>query len=282
MSDAIIARKNAGVNSKVIISNRATSDATVVADLGAALGNYFREYHEQGLLHSKAMIVDQSNASSDPFVWTGSHNWSDAANVSNDENSIVIHSAPICNLFFQEFKYRFDKAIPLSDHPVLDLGNDTTVFAGDTVTLDAGQFTTYVWSTTETTQIIKVDSSGTGYGVKKIYCRVTNQYGVQSDTIRITFRYGLGVENRNSLVSGFNLYPNPSTGTFNIGFTAKGMAPVSFELMTFDGRVVWQSQAAAQPGLNSIRVDEVRLPAGLYLVRMKSPEGDLNRKLLVK
>ncbi|MEI6436989.1 MAG: phospholipase D-like domain-containing protein, partial [Bacteroidota bacterium] len=171
ISDAIIAKAAAGISSRVIISNRATSDAIVISTLAAALGNNFKEYNEQGMLHNKSMIIDQSNTASDPFVWTGSHNWSDAANVNNDENSIVIYNAQIANLFYQEFKYRFDTAIPLSQHPVLNLGPDQTVFGGDTVTLDAGQFTAYVWSTGDLTQSIIVDSSGVGFGVKKIYCR---------------------------------------------------------------------------------------------------------------
>ncbi len=282
ISDAIIARKNAGITSKVIITNPSTSDAGVVTDLGAALGNYFRKYNEQGLLHSKMMIVDQSNTASDPFVWTGSHNWSDAANVSNDENSIVIHDAGISNLFYQEFKKRFDLALPMSDHPVLDLGADTTVFAGDTVTLDAKTFDTYVWSTGEFTQSIKVDSSGTGYSVKKVYCRVTNQYGTQSDTILITFRYGIGIEEQNSLVSRLTVYPNPTSGNFIVGFTAKAIEPVSVELLSFDGRVVWQSKVTTLTGLNSIRVENNRMPSGIYLVRLKTPFGDVGRKLIVK
>jgi phosphatidylserine/phosphatidylglycerophosphate/cardiolipin synthase-like enzyme len=283
ISDAIIAKKNAGVSTRVAISNRATSDATVVAELGAALGNNFREYHEQGLLHSKAMIIDQSNPTSDPFVWTGSHNWSDAANVNNDENSIVIHSPAICNLFYQEFKYRFTKAIPLSDHPVLELGTDQSVHGGDTITLDAGQFTSYVWSTGEFTQIIKVDSTGTGFGVKKVFCRVTDQYGTQSDTVRITFKpYGAGIGEQNKLISKMSVYPNPSNGSFTVQFTANKSEAVGLELMTFDGQVVWQSQTTTAPGQNSVKVDQVKVPSGLYLVRMKTPEGDLGRKLIIK
>lgn len=281
ISNAIIARKNAGVTSKVVISSRTTSDATVVADLGAALGNYFREFHENGLLHSKAMIVDQADPGSDPFVWTGSHNWSDAANVTNDENSIVIHDAQISNLYYQEFKKRFDLAIPVSDHPVLDLGPDTTVFAGETVTLDAKQFTSYVWSTGALTQSITVDSSGVGHGVKKIYCRVTDQYGSQSDTIRITFRYGIGIGEPHSQVSELNVFPNPAAGDFTIGFAAAGMQPVSLELISFDGQVVWQAKTITQRGFNAVRVEKADLPSGLYLVRMRTPDGALGRKLII-
>jgi phosphatidylserine/phosphatidylglycerophosphate/cardiolipin synthase-like enzyme len=283
ISDAIIARKNAGVSTKVIISNRATSDATVVAELGTSLGVNFKEYHEQGLLHSKVMIIDQSNTGSDPFVWTGSHNWSDAANVNNDENSIVIYNAQISNLFYQEFKKRFDLAIPVNEHPVLDLGPDQAVLGGDTVTLDAGQFNTYVWSTGEFTQIIKVDSSGTGYGVKKVYCRVTNEYGTQSDTVRITFRKGgVGVNEHNTLISLLSVYPNPSTGIFTVGFTSKYSGSINVELMSFDGRIVWQTQSVIRQGSNSIRINRNDLPSGIYLMRLRTPDGDLARKLVVK
>ena len=282
ISNAIIARYNAGVTSKVIITNRSTSDAGVVADLMAALGNYFREYHEQGLLHSKVMVVDQSNSSSDPFVWTGSHNWSDAANVSNDENSIIIHDALISNLFYQEFKSRFDNAIPLSDHPVLDLGPDQSVFGGDTVTLDAGQFATYNWSTGDLTQIIKVDSSGTGYGIKKVYCRVTNEYGIQSDTVRITFKkQNQGINDRNSLISQLSISPNPTNGIFTVGIIAKRNEAVIMELMSFDGRVAWKSETPVTTGSNSFVITQPQLPSGLYLFRIQSAGSVISRKIII-
>jgi len=281
ISDAIIARKNAGVTTKMIISNRSTSDATVVAELSAALGNYFKEYHEQGMLHNKTMIVDQTNPNSDPFVWTGSHNWSDAANVTNDENTIVIYNAEICNLYYQEFKKRFDLAIPLSEQPVLNLGPDTAVFAGDTVTLDAMQFDTYVWSTGELTQIIKVDSSGVGIGVKKVYCRVTNQYGLQSDTVYITFKPRTGIGEQNSMISGLTVYPNPADGQFSVDFDARRAGSVSVELVGPDGRMSWQTRIAAHAGRNSILAGHEKIPSGVYLVRLRSADETLIRKMVV-
>jgi hypothetical protein len=281
ISDAIIARQSAGVAAKVIISNRATSDAGVVADLTAALGNNFKEYHEQGMLHSKAMIIDQSNANSDPFVWTGSHNWSDAANVNNDENSIVIHDAGICNLFYQEFKKRFDLAIPLSDQPVLNLGPDQDVGGGDTVQLDAGQFNTYVWSTGALTQIIKVDSSGTGYGTKKVYCRVTNEYGVQSDTVRITFKKAEAINDLNSSISKLSVYPNPTSGKFTVTFQSDKVADAKMELLSTTGVLVGQMDVRVLLGKNQVSVNETELASGIYLLRLKTTDGSSSVKLIV-
>ena len=283
ISDAIIAKASAGVSSRVVITNRSTSDATVVANLTSALGANFKEYHEQGLLHSKVMIVDQSNLTSDPFVWTGSHNWSDAANVSNDENSIVIHDGAICNLYYQEFKKRFDMAITLSTHPVLELGVDQTVPAGDTVTLDAGAFTTYTWSTGQFDQTIQVDSSGVGFGTKKIYCRVTDQYGTQSDTIRITFRpWGAGVNEVNGLIRSFSLYPNPSNGNVTINYSTVKSVNVDFTITTSDGRAIWQKEVNAASGKNMLPVSNLDLTPGFYFVQMHTEAGNLVRKLVVK
>ncbi|MCK9423579.1 MAG: phospholipase D-like domain-containing protein [Bacteroidales bacterium] len=280
ISDAIIERSQDGVASKVIISNRATSPQVIDA-LTGALANNFKEYHEQGLLHSKVMVVDQSDPQSDPFVWTGSHNWSDAANTVNDENSIVIHDAVIPNLFYQEFMQRFKLAIPISQHPVLDLGPDQTVYGGDVVTLDAGQFVTYVWSTGDLTQIITVDSSGIGYGTKKIYCRVTDAYGVQSDTVRITFKSNEGIHDQNSVISKLNIYPNPVKNYFTIEFNAKNSETIKLELMSFDGKVIWKSDATIHQGINAVHIDQIEAPSGLYMLRIRTSAGDIGKKIMI-
>ncbi len=281
ISDAIIERFQDGVTSKVIISNRATSPQ-VIDDLGNALGNNFKEYHESGLLHSKMMLVDQSDLLSDPFVWTGSHNWSDAANTVNDENTIVIHDATVSNIFYQEYVERYRLAIPISEHPVLNLGPDTTVFVGDTVTLDAGQFESYVWSTGDLTQIVKIDSAGVGFGTKKVYCRVMDAYGVQSDTIRITFKPHTGISEQNAVISKINLYPNPVTHYFTIEFIAQNRETTTMELISFDGNVIWQSGTTIQKGYNKFTVDHLMVPAGLYLLRLKTTVGDLGKKIMVR
>ena len=56
-----------------------------------------------GILHHKYLFVDHNNTNSDPAVLTGSHNWSSAASIRNDENTIIIHDAEIVNQFYQEF-----------------------------------------------------------------------------------------------------------------------------------------------------------------------------------
>lgn len=58
-------------------------------------------------LHHKYCIVDHSTLDSDPTVLTGSHNWSSAAQTTNDENTVVVHDARVANLYLQEFMARW-------------------------------------------------------------------------------------------------------------------------------------------------------------------------------
>lgn len=69
---------------------------------------------EDKLLHHKYMIVDEGTES-DPFVITGSMNWSANGEDTNDENTLIIHYAAIANQFYQEFAARYYMAYGLVD-----------------------------------------------------------------------------------------------------------------------------------------------------------------------
>ncbi len=71
-----------------------------------ALGANAMEWASNGIFHHKYAIVDQNDATSDPLLWTGSHNWSSGADTKNDENTVVIHDQNVANQFYQEFIQR--------------------------------------------------------------------------------------------------------------------------------------------------------------------------------
>jgi phosphatidylserine/phosphatidylglycerophosphate/cardiolipin synthase-like enzyme len=62
-----------------------------------------------GQLHHKLVIVDHASLDDDPLVLTGSHNWSSAAETSNDENILIIHNADIANQYYQEYSARYNE-----------------------------------------------------------------------------------------------------------------------------------------------------------------------------
>jgi phosphatidylserine/phosphatidylglycerophosphate/cardiolipin synthase-like enzyme len=64
-------------------------------------------FAESGIFHHKYMILDPLNTSSNPVVETGSYNYSNAANNSNDENVLFVFSPRVANLYVQEWYKRY-------------------------------------------------------------------------------------------------------------------------------------------------------------------------------
>ena len=99
---------NAGAATKVLVNNESGCTQTVWTLLKSLLGNDLVEDNKvPGIMHHKFMIVDEGT-SSDPTLLVGSHNWSNAANNKNDENTLIIHDDTLANIYYQAFKQRFD------------------------------------------------------------------------------------------------------------------------------------------------------------------------------
>ncbi len=77
------------------------------------------EHWQDGQLHHKYAIVDEGVANGDPLVITGSHNWTNAADNVNDENTLILHDADIANLFRQEFEARWGEVVAVFNPPQL-------------------------------------------------------------------------------------------------------------------------------------------------------------------
>ncbi|MCX6267766.1 MAG: lamin tail domain-containing protein [Bacteroidetes bacterium] len=153
--------------------------------------------------------------------------------------------------------------ITFSPNAVLNLGPDQTVVVGEIVSLDAGQFDTYVWSNGETTQTVKIDSSGVGYGTKKVYCTVTDIHGMQSDTVRITFKPHEGIGQLQQGIN-FSIQPNP---VVNNQFTVTGNQTIaSVEVISIVGQTVFSTAVVSHQKEVKVVLDEI--PGGIYLVRI--------------
>jgi hypothetical protein len=91
---------NSGIRVRGIVDNFSTPYAAYTT-LNPVLGSNMITYSGSGVYHNKVMLVDALNPESDPQVFTGSFNWSGAAQNSNDENVVVIHNGAIANQYYQ-------------------------------------------------------------------------------------------------------------------------------------------------------------------------------------
>mgnify|MGYP006413332665 FL=1 len=108
ISDALTAEFNGGSYVAGIFGETSGSNATPFNNLVSSIGaSYIKDYSNGNIFHHKYCIVDPNTPFDDPIVLTGSHNWSNAANVNNDENTLIVHSYEVANQYFQEWAQRF-------------------------------------------------------------------------------------------------------------------------------------------------------------------------------
>ncbi len=107
IADAILAKKNAGEEARVIVDDSTDqgSQAKFLKNNGVDL--LLKPSSYTGYFHHKYGIIDGEDFHWNGAVITGSHNWTSAAENSNNENLLVIHDPAIANQYLQEFAQRY-------------------------------------------------------------------------------------------------------------------------------------------------------------------------------
>ena len=101
---AVLNRANAGVDIKGIFEKRSSeTEYSELPNLYCA-GLPMRQDGNPGILHHKVFIID------DEILITGSFNFSNNADESNDENVIIIQNAEIAAKYLDEFERRWAEA----------------------------------------------------------------------------------------------------------------------------------------------------------------------------
>lgn len=146
--------------------------------------------------------------------------------------------------------------------PAPDLGADGDYCVQNIVTLDPGTFSSYDWSTAESTPTIDVDTAGVPLNAPfDIWVTVTDQYGCTgSDTITISFIDCTGIDENDITVS---VYPNPSDDVFYLK-ADNVQDEMLVQVFGLDGRLVKEvvlnetfgsiDMSNELPGVYSIRI----------------------------
>ncbi len=106
IANALIARKDAGKKTRVILDNNSDSGTQYNTLLSAGVDTRLKTGTGY-IFHHKYAVIDGEKPTWDAVIITGSHNWSSSAENSNNENTVIVHDGNIANQYLQEFAARY-------------------------------------------------------------------------------------------------------------------------------------------------------------------------------
>jgi hypothetical protein len=171
-----------------------------------------------------------------------------------------------------------DTDTTLVSDPLVNLGDDTTICYSSSITLSAGSaFSTYLWSTGETTQSITIDSTSHNMGTHQIVLTVIDTAGCSAvDTIQITLEDCSGI-NDSKQENNIIVYPNPTEGKFTIEINNSVNDQLDICIYNLTGnKILCKHLEYAGSQKQVHRFDLSNQPSGMYLLRIT---GNHTRKV---
>jgi len=303
MADAIAERAGAGIATNVITNSEGGNNSNVNATLTAALSTHFTfDNVSSGILHHKYMIVDQGAPASDPMLWTGSHNWSAAADNENDENTLIIHDATIANIYYQEFVKRFvdnhGVLFELDTPPVAVADNATGVIdelltvavldndeiqAPVNLSIETGATHGNAYIPFSNPTVISFQPESGFYGEDSIVYKIAYQadatlYSTAKVYFTVVDNTGIG---ELSSVSTLKVNPNPATAVIHIPLSSTISSQATLTITDMQGKAVYTTKLAGDEKDIYLNLDGIGIQSGIYLVVLKDQHKIATNRLVV-
>ena len=86
------------------------------------------------------------------------------------------------------------------------------------------------------------------------------------------YRIGtVGLSEMNNAIP-VNVFPNPSNGDFSVRFALEAASPLTIEVLSIEGKILWRTEQEHPSGLSEIRLDQSVLESGVYILRLRNAE----------
>jgi hypothetical protein len=162
------------------------------------------------------------------------------------------------------------------------LGNDTAVGLSNSITLDAGNYTSYLWSIGATSQTIVVDTTVFGSGIHPFWVEVMDSMGCAGrDTILIHFTQNPGMIDDPHRMQ-IMIFPNPGSGEFLIQFSGFQPKTADIQLAGLDGTLVYQEKQIKPGPSGIVKVSANGIAVGVYLLSIYTEHGAFQEKLVIR
>jgi len=288
ITNAINFKHYSGTKVGVLLNHE--NESSQFAALNIALKGRLADYSTTtGVLHHKIMMSGVLTGTN-PYVLTGSHNWSASANERNDENTLIVFDADIVNQYYQEFMQRYEpivtpKAFDDFSYAVANEPMSVDVTLNDEAFFTADLFVELVTMPENGTSLVsgaKVIEylAHEGYiGVDSIQYRVCNEAFLDfCDTAWV--RYQVSLLSLNEYEAGrFDIYPNPTNGEFKIS-NLMGLYIDKIQLYSFSGSLCEERELGSNSQEFIINLSDFQ--SGVYFLTIIGNDSVNTRKLIIE
>lgn len=210
--------------------------------------------------------------------------WYDAAGAGVLLDSGNIFVTPVIDTITTYYAIAGDRcpspAVPVTAtiHPELfvNIGPDTVIIqSGQSVMLDPGAgFYTYLWSNSDTTRTLLVNTSGS-YSVI-----VSDSNGCTGSDI-VVVMVSVAIDESIKLTS-FKIYPNPTHEKLNLEWSAATSSKATIQVFTSDGRQIIFRDLRAVSGAYTDFIDVRNFAAGVYLLHVRDEKSSWTSRFVVE
>lgn len=172
--------------------------------------------------------------------------------------------------------------VTLYSIPAVDLGADTTICINWQIDLSAPAGHSYLWSDGTMIQTNSILANTLTAGMHTIGVTVTSVDGcVSTDDILVIIDACTGID-KNDIHTETVLYPNPNKGVFTIEVNSNTEQTVLFELLNFNGKLVWKQSKTLTNQKELIKVQQGHLAKGIYFLKMTSATESKYNKVIIQ
>jgi hypothetical protein len=81
---------------------------------------------------------------------------------------------------------------------------------------------------------------------------------------------------------GVSVFPNPTTGNFEVNYYSEKNSPVTFEFINSIGEIIFREEKQMKQGTNSISIGDNKNRAGIYLLKITAGENIIAKKIIIQ
>jgi hypothetical protein len=227
--------------------------------------------------------LDAGSNVSYSYLWTGGANTStldvDTALLGSTMDFVYVQISSPAGCTMRDSALVYFREVPMPN-----LGMDSTICVNHNIMLDAGSYTSYLWSNNATTQTIMLDSLSFTVGTNTIWVEVTNIVNCSNrDTMILTVDPCTGIFTPTLSDADIRIYPNPTKGLFQVDVT--GMEDQAYEMGVYNatGSVVFKDQVNYNgQATQSWKLDFSTYPKGVYFIRLQSADRIKVKRVIVQ